>query len=442
MDLRAISLAEPLARLEKRRVCHLGVRRGGDRPAQRHAVEAVHYGRQVDPAGRDAELRDVGDPQLVGVVGAEMVPAPIVAQQVGGSGGYLALVGAVAALLLGGSGDQALVPHDAADGPLPGAGHGGDAPVAVGAAAGLEGLHHGAAGVRALAALALGPGAPRVLVAALGHAGDGQDLAEPIPGPQRRHHLRLLRVGQAARVGARVFFYYLEGRLPHVELQLHLSELYLRLAQHVLELADVIGQIVVFLAHGRAFLFGAPDIIAHDLPSPRVGRRPRHAVPRGDLRGRAGLRLQLCDDPDSLLDGDGVPLGVRAALLPLAGRQLVDPLAQRHAALRIAERPHRPGQALAVLQVVARGGPGLPVGVHRLAMAVLADGDLAGRLVLLPPHSQGVPVGKAQRGDGVGDAVVEFNVSLYGELPLLLAVHAASFLAPFWSRIPAAVPHG
>lgn len=194
------------------------------------------------------------------------------------------------------------------------------------------------------------------------------------------------------------------------------------------------------LLAGGPFSSVPPGIIAHDLPSPHVGRRPRHAVPLGDFRGSAGPRLQLCDDSDSLLDGDGVPLGVRAALLPLAGRQLVDPLAQRHAAFRIAERPHRPGQALAVLQVVVRGGSGLPVGVHRLAMAVLADGDLAGRLVLLPPRAQGVPVGKAQRGDGVGDAVVKFDVSFYGELPLLLAVHAASFLVPFWSRIPAAVP--
>ena len=65
---------------------------------------------------------------------------PLVAQQARGRLGDLALVGAVAPLLLGGAGDQALVPHDTANGPLAGACHGGDAPVAVCAAAGPERL--------------------------------------------------------------------------------------------------------------------------------------------------------------------------------------------------------------------------------------------------------------------------------------------------------------
>ena len=82
---------------------------------------------------------------------------------------------------------------------------------------------------------------PRVLVAALGHAHHGEQLAELILGPQRRHHRRLLRVGQAVRVGARVFFYYLEGRLAYVELELHLSEPHLRLSQHILKPLDVIA---------------------------------------------------------------------------------------------------------------------------------------------------------------------------------------------------------
>ena len=86
-----------------------------------------------------------------------------------------------------------------------------DAPVAVGAATGLECLHHGFPGSGMLLCLAPELRVPRVLVAALGHAHRRQDLAELILVPQRRRHRRLLRVGQQLRVGARVFFYYLEG---------------------------------------------------------------------------------------------------------------------------------------------------------------------------------------------------------------------------------------
>ena len=106
VDLGMVALAEPLARAVQRRVGHLGVGRRGDRPAQRHAVEAVHDGREVHLAGGDAELGHVGDPQLVGLAGMEVVPAPLVAQQVLGRLGYLALVGAVAPPLLGGAGGQ------------------------------------------------------------------------------------------------------------------------------------------------------------------------------------------------------------------------------------------------------------------------------------------------------------------------------------------------
>ena len=56
--------------------------RGGDRPARRHAAGAVHDGRQVRLAGGDAGPGHVGDPQLVGPVGMEVVLAPLVAQQV------------------------------------------------------------------------------------------------------------------------------------------------------------------------------------------------------------------------------------------------------------------------------------------------------------------------------------------------------------------------
>ena len=169
-----------------------------------------------------------------------MVLAPLVAQQVRGRCGYLALVGAVAALLLCRACHQLLFLHDVADGPLANVHDGGDPTITVGPAAGLESLDHGLPGGGMLLGLAFCLGVHRVFVAALGHAHDGQELAELILGPQRRHHRRLLRVGQQVRVGARVFFYYLEGRLAHVQLQLRPPELQLRLAQHVLQDLDVV----------------------------------------------------------------------------------------------------------------------------------------------------------------------------------------------------------
>ena len=103
--------------------------------------------------------------------------------RLGGVSEALPPVGAVAPLLLGGAGDQALAPHDAANGPLAGACHGGDAPVAACAAAGLERLDDRLSRCGALFGFAFGLGVPGVLVAALGHASHRQDLTELILGP-------------------------------------------------------------------------------------------------------------------------------------------------------------------------------------------------------------------------------------------------------------------
>ena len=69
-------------------------------------------------AGGDAELRDVGDPQLVWLVGCEVVPASLVQAGVLGCLGDLARVRAVPALPPRRAGDQPLLPHDLAHGPL------------------------------------------------------------------------------------------------------------------------------------------------------------------------------------------------------------------------------------------------------------------------------------------------------------------------------------
>lgn len=62
-----------------------------DRPSHRLAVEAVHDRTQVGPARRNAELGDVGDPQLVGAIRVE-----ITSDQVLGRSRDLVFVGVVA----------------------------------------------------------------------------------------------------------------------------------------------------------------------------------------------------------------------------------------------------------------------------------------------------------------------------------------------------------
>ena len=66
---------EPPTRADRGLVRHLGIGRGRYRPAQRHAVEAVHNGREARLAGGDAEPGHVGDPQLAGPVGPEAMLA-------------------------------------------------------------------------------------------------------------------------------------------------------------------------------------------------------------------------------------------------------------------------------------------------------------------------------------------------------------------------------
>lgn len=62
MHHRAVAVGELPARAEQRRVGHPGVGGRRDRPADRHAVVAVDDWREVDLAGGDAELGDVGHP--------------------------------------------------------------------------------------------------------------------------------------------------------------------------------------------------------------------------------------------------------------------------------------------------------------------------------------------------------------------------------------------
>ena len=77
-----LALLELGACAQKRRVRHLGARGRGDRPAYRHAVEAVDYRGEVGLSRGDAELRDVRYPELVRRVRPEVVLPALVPQQV------------------------------------------------------------------------------------------------------------------------------------------------------------------------------------------------------------------------------------------------------------------------------------------------------------------------------------------------------------------------
>lgn len=443
VDLGMVSLAEPLARAERRRVGHLGVGRGRYRPARRHAVEAVHDGRQVRLAGGDAELGRVGYPELVRLVRAEAVPAPVVAQEVGRRLRDLALVGAVAPLLPGGAGERALVPHDAADRPLAyrravpriGVDLGVHAPVAVCAAAGPGRLDHGLAGGRVPLGLVLGLGASRVLAAALGRARHGQDLAEPVFSPQRLHHRRLLLVRRQLRVGAPVFFYHLEGRLARVEPELHPPEPHLRLSQHVPQDLDAVWQAVVFPAHGDALLSGVPAIIAHHLPSPDVGRRPRHAVLLGDLRSGSAAGPGLGHRPYLLRERDRTRFRARPPVFPLPGGELVDPAAEALPAGGIAHPAHGPGEALSVREVVVHGGPPHLKGELGLPPP-LRGPDLPMLQIVLVPGPERMPRRVPQLRNSACMAMIESDEGLDRDPSLFGAEHAASFLSRFGSGSP------
>ena len=65
-----------------------------------------------------AEFAPQDGVMLVWPVRPEMVPALLVPQQVAGGLRYLACIGAVAPPPLGRAGGEALLPHDAAHGPL------------------------------------------------------------------------------------------------------------------------------------------------------------------------------------------------------------------------------------------------------------------------------------------------------------------------------------
>ena len=235
-------------------------------------------------------LDTVNDIRSMDAAGRSRSEISLVSQQVIRCLRDLALVGAAAASPLGCARNEPLFTHDGTHGPFTdvlGATslQGGENPsVAIGAIACLKGVDSILPGSCTLFRLAFGAGTPCVLVAALGHIECLQQLAELMPGPQALDHHCLLRVAQPVRVGALVFFYYLKRGLAHIKLELHASELFLFLAQHLSGLFKVIGQTVVFPAHGGTLLlFPVPVIIADGLPSPYARRVSGYSVIFGCL---------------------------------------------------------------------------------------------------------------------------------------------------------------
>ena len=118
-------------------------------PARRHTAGPARDRRETGPASRDAGSGRVGHPPPVGGVGPEVVPPPSVARQVRGCLGDLASIEVVAPSSPRHPRDQALLSHDAVGG-LPAdtlsrlaacVGPRRDAPVAIGAAETLLGMH-------------------------------------------------------------------------------------------------------------------------------------------------------------------------------------------------------------------------------------------------------------------------------------------------------------
>ena len=118
-------------------------------PARRYAAGLARDRRETGPASRDVGPGRVSYPLLVGGVGPEVVLPPPVARQVRGRLGNLASMGVVAPSSPRHSRDQALLSHDAVGGPPADApfrlatcvGPRRDAPVAIGAAETLLGMH-------------------------------------------------------------------------------------------------------------------------------------------------------------------------------------------------------------------------------------------------------------------------------------------------------------
>ena len=185
------------------RVDELGVRARADRPADDQAIEAIDHGRQVHLAGRDLELRDVGEPLLVRCTRAE-----VAVQEVVWCRTDLAHVRAVSPAFARG-GDQALLlhqaPHDLLrDGhALPGQ-RGLHPAVAVATIVALEDVGHDASNVGVLVA-DLEP-RPMVEVGAAWQAHFAKQLGQRVRRSQGINQLGLLPIRQELPVDAQLFF--------------------------------------------------------------------------------------------------------------------------------------------------------------------------------------------------------------------------------------------
>ena len=193
------------------------------------------------------------------------------------------------------------------------------------------------------------------------------------------------------------------------------------------------------LLTGSPLVSGSPPLPPVASPRQGAGRRPRRAVPPGDLRGGPRPRLRLGDDPRLLLDGVGFSPWVGAPVLALAGGELVDPIAEVLPAGGMAHPAHGPGEAPSVREAVVHGGPPHLQGELGLPLP-LRGPDLPVPQIVLVPGPGRMPRRVAELGNGVCRAQVELDVGLDCQLALLRAVHAVLRVTFSWSRITTAVP--
>ena len=167
-----------------------------------------------------------------------------------------------------------------------------------------------------------------------------------------------------------------------------------------------------------------------DLPPPGVRGGAGYAVPVGDLGGAAAPGLELRHGLHLRLDRQNALLGIGPAAPALAGRELVDPAAERLSA-RVSHGPCRPGEASPMLEVVIDRAPLLLVGILRLATLPFQE-PVAADPVFPPPVAERVAGGVAELRYGVGRAAAEPGERLDGLHSLRCAVHPHGLPGPLF----------
>lgn len=354
---RALAFCEPGCSGVEHRVHQLGVGGRRLRPCHAQAVEAVDDGAQVRLAGRDGELRDVREPERVGLFRME-----VSVHDVGGRVADLAFVGAVLPFHRA-LGDEPRLFHDSADDLL--RYHdflrferGMHPSVAVTAVVLVEDLRYADAQVGVL--VRSRQGASLVAVAAFRHPHRIEQNVEFARRPQALNKDRLLPVGEHLRVGASVFSQQLHRPFQDRAPKLEPAYVAAQGSGALLELFD--GPAIRLSRHLAGHLLvqkpSLPIVEGGPLDAELVryifcGPRPGHEIDHG-------LFLYLVGD-----------FRRRGAPAPLARLKLLYPGSEQLLG-RVAERSQSARKALPMLEEVVDGDALLLVGVSP-ALALRRD---------------------------------------------------------------------